>query len=56
MDVVDINHRDKHGRTALHIAVSVRRDAIVHQLTRSRAINIDIQDDEGNTPLMEAVN
>ncbi|XP_066932164.1 neurogenic locus notch homolog protein 1-like [Clytia hemisphaerica] len=55
MDYVDVNKRDNTGRTALHVATSTGNDDIFAHLIRNRSINPDIQDDEGETPLMVAV-
>jgi len=51
----DINTTDRHGQTALHVAVSGNEDAVFYRLINNRSINPDIQDEDGNTALMIAV-
>ena len=50
---------DKYGRSALHVACEFThgdfRIAIAHILLQQKGINVNIQDDDGNTPLHLAV-
>lgn len=45
---VDINARNKSGKTPLHLAVSSLADGVFNLLIRNRACQIDVQDYEGN--------
>lgn len=44
----DLNLRDKHGRTALHIAVTVN-DSYIVKLLITRGIDVSVKDDDGKT-------
>ena len=46
----DIEKSDRHGKTALHIAVMVEKPEVVRYLLE-RGANVNCQDDEGRTPL-----
>ena len=51
---VDVNERDKGGRTALVIAVKNEHTSIVKALLATK-IDIDAADNIGNTPLLQAI-
>ena len=52
----DVNTQDHAGRTPLHIAVALRRDVIIDKLMKTKAIDVNTKDANGDTPLMEACN
>lgn len=51
---VDINHKDKEGLTALHVACYVGNKQVAHLLLENNA-NIEEEDIEGNTSIMMTV-
>ncbi|HEY0211458.1 ankyrin repeat domain-containing protein [Acerihabitans sp.] len=51
---LDVNRCNAKGRTALHIAVAMRNEAIVRALLQKRLIDINIMDKNGITPMMMA--
>ena len=52
----DINGQDHVGRTPLHIAIVLQRDVIFDKLMKTKAIDLNLKDVNGETPLMEACN
>jgi len=52
---VDANVGDWDDRTALHVACTVGNKSAVESLTSQRDIKLNLQDNFGRTPLMEAV-
>lgn len=52
---VNINHKNKHKESALIIAISENKEDIARILIEHQDIEINIQDIEGNTPLIMAV-
>lgn len=47
----DINHQDKHLRTALHIAANRDNYRFVRCLVKLKSVNVDLQDERGWTPM-----
>ena len=52
----DVNSQDHVGRTPLHIAIVLKRDVIFDKLMKMKAIDLNVKDVNGETPLMEACN
>ena len=52
-NVIDYQHQDDQNKTALHLAATRGFTQVVEKLVRLHA-NIDLQDDDGNTPLNKA--
>ena len=51
---MDINAVDKDGRSALHVAIIAFSDKVFQLLVRNRKCHIDLQANDGCTPLMDA--
>lgn len=50
---LDVDSRDEHGRTALHVAVMFGRSAVLRALVK-RGATVHVEDNEGLTPLWMA--
>ena len=50
----DYNYKTGPGTTLLHLAVSLNQQYAIEQLL-AHGVDINVQDDAGNTPLMSAV-
>ena len=51
---IDVNSKDNNGQTALHIAAENDFGEVLSQLIKNNA-NVNVQDNQGNTPLLFAV-
>ena len=51
----DINQKDKYGRTALHYAAINGSEKMFHKLITYPDLNVNVQDNEGVTPIRAAV-
>ena len=51
----DINQKDKYGRTALHYVAINGSEKMFHKLITYPNLNVNIQDNEGVTPIRAAV-